>query len=304
LAEAYRDLFDRRALADLPAPAEGTPRFVFCATSIQTGACWHFHGGPAGRMGDFYTGYAPVGSVGVADAVAASSAFPPGFGAYQLRLPRDVPLTRLDPWGRLQPHSEKRPRIPGDIRGSVLLTDGGVYDNLGVEPVWKWFDGLLLSDAGKPFASVPSLKQFAPSRLKRVAEISAEQVGAVRKRWLFQELQLGLRRGAIWQINTDIGAYPAPGRRGYPPTLRTLFNGVRTDLNPFTDGEMGCLENHGYSLADAAIRSYVPHLCANPSAPFAWPYPDLCTEAAACAALARSHRRTIVRDVWRYVFRE
>jgi hypothetical protein len=73
-------------LADLPGPPQGAPqevpspgnpRFIFCASAMQTGACWHFHSGPGGRMGDFYTGYVDTGDFPVSGAVAASSAFPP-----------------------------------------------------------------------------------------------------------------------------------------------------------------------------------------------------------------------------------
>src|SRR5262245_28128345 len=56
LAEGYRLLLPQR-LSDLPAPGTGAPRFIFCATNVRTGACWHFHGGPNARMGDFYAGY-------------------------------------------------------------------------------------------------------------------------------------------------------------------------------------------------------------------------------------------------------
>jgi NTE family protein len=76
LADGYEDLYKSR-LSDLKAPGPGVPRFIFCATNVRTGACWHFHGGPQARMGDFYVGYCDAGHVRVSDAVAASSAFTP-----------------------------------------------------------------------------------------------------------------------------------------------------------------------------------------------------------------------------------
>ena len=47
----------------------------------------------------------------------------------------------------------------GPRKGSILLTDGGVYDNLAVEPVWKTYKTQLVSDAGRPFESVFSSGQ-------------------------------------------------------------------------------------------------------------------------------------------------
>ncbi|MEX2219391.1 MAG: patatin-like phospholipase family protein [Phycisphaerales bacterium] len=184
LAGAYQRLCLGRQLAQLPAPAPGgVPRFVFCATNVQTGACWHFHGGPGGRMGDFYTGYTECDGVSVAEAVAASSAFPPGFGA--LRLPAGGrTFTRVDPWGDERASSKKRKPLGEQAQRVVLLTDGGVYDNLGVEPVWTRGGCVLVSDAGRPFSSQTRCWQALVPRLRRATEVSMEQVGAVRKRWL------------------------------------------------------------------------------------------------------------------------
>jgi NTE family protein len=322
LAGEYdRPMLGRR-LADLPAPGAGAPRFVFCATSVQTGACWHFHGGPGGRMGDFYTGYCGAGWLKVSEAVAASSAFPPGFGALRLRLPADAELTRTDPWGEGRPAPAKRKDLPGGGKRLVLLTDGGVYDNLGVEPVWGRSRALLISDAGRPFESVPDAHQWAVPRLRRAFEVSAEQVGAVRKRWLVErfalarqvralreacpglperpELWRGLpaRSGALWAINTRLEDFELADARGYGRAARALFPAVRTDLNAFTAGEIACLENHGYSLADAALRSHARDLCPNPGAEFRWPAPGWCEDGQASAALAGSGRRFLPRDLW------
>src|SRR5437868_1760318 len=119
---------------------------------MQTGACWHFHGGPNARMGDFYTGYCDVGEIPLAVAVAASSAFPPGFAALRLRLPPTCEFSRIDPWAEYRPEPTKKPRLLSAKRTPILLTDGGVYDNLGVEPIWNRCHTILISDAGHPFA--------------------------------------------------------------------------------------------------------------------------------------------------------
>src|SRR5262249_51075654 len=156
------------------------PRFVFCATNVITGACWHFHSGPGARMGDFYFGYCDAGHVRVSDAVAASSAFTPGFSALRLPLPEDHPFSRTDPWGEERVVSAKRGGDNDRPRSPLLLTDGGVYDNLGIEPVWKNYKTLFVSDAGRPFHSLSESGQGVISRLKRASDISMEQVGAVR----------------------------------------------------------------------------------------------------------------------------
>jgi NTE family protein len=305
LADAYQPLL-RQRLVELPQPGKNVPRFVFCATNVKTGACWHFHGGPQARMGDFYAGYCDVGDVRVSDAVAASSAFPPGFSALKLDQAAKADFTRVDPWGKTQPLSAKRgDQEHGDTSLPILLTDGGVYDNLGVEPVWKRYNTLLASDAGRPFESVSKSRQWIISRLWRAVEISTEQVGAVRRRWLFDELVSGMRKGAMWLIHALLEDFPANKNcQGYPDAVRRRLWKVRTDLNSFSEGEIACLENHGYALADAAVRSYAPvELCQNPVVPFQWPHPAWIDQAKCLTALTRSHDRGILGDIFRLISR-
>jgi NTE family protein len=301
LAEGYERLYQSR-LSDLPAPGPNVPRFVFCATNVRTGACWHFHGGPKARMGDFYVGYCGTGRVRVSDAVAASSAFPPGFSAFRLRLPKDIAFSRGDPWGEERVVSAKRgDQDHGPVERPVLLTDGGVYDNLAVEPVWKKYKTLLVSDAGRPFESVPESRQAIITRLRRVTDISMEQVAAVRKRWLVADFEDKKRAGAIWTLNTLLEDFKLTDSCGYGPDVRKLVHRVRTDFDAFTEGEIACLENHGYSLADAALRSRAPALCPNLTAPFCWPHDGWREDGRLREALCDSARRKIRRDLWWYL---
>jgi len=318
LVKPYDQLTLGKRLAELPA----APRFVFCATSVQTGACWHFHGGPGGRMGDFYTGYFDTGSTRVSEAVAASSAFPPGFAA--LSLVPGAPPDRTDPWGRTRAPSPKPGRVaPPGAGERVLLTDGGVYDNLGVEPVWTRCRTLIVSDAGHPFSAEANVGQSAVPRLMRAADISAEQVGAVRKRWIIERIQLGgwmnavaaanggalpvvagapeVRSGTLWAIDTRPGSYARGLPAAYPDDVLDLIAAVRTDLNAFTPGEQGVLQNHGYWLANAGITQYAPALATLPAPPFAWPLPAWDPSSAALKpALIDSDKRGVLRDVFRW----
>jgi NTE family protein len=298
LAKRYEPLFFQ-SLGDLPLPGPQAPRFVFCATNVFTGACWHFHGGPNARMGDFYCGYGDATAVRVSDAVAASSAFPPGFSALRLPIAKAAEWTRADPWGETRVVSAKRPEVV--VSGTdVLLTDGGVYDNLGVEPVWRTYKTMLVSDAGRPFESVENSGQGIVRRLRRAADISMEQVGAVRKRWLVEDFLTGRRSGAIWTIHSRLSDFPLADAQGFEEEICQRIRSIRTDLDAFTAAEIGCLENHGYSLADAALRSRAPALCSTSPGDFQWPQQEWTGQADSLTALARSDRRSLIRDVARY----
>lgn len=131
LAAAYRKfLFSDKTLQDLP----DEPRFVINATNVQSGSLWRFS---KPYMRDYRVGEVKNPTIKLAVAVAASSAFPPVLSPVRIILKNSdfTPSTGKD----LQ-------REPFTTR--VVLTDGGVYDNLGLETAWKTHGAILISDAG------------------------------------------------------------------------------------------------------------------------------------------------------------
>jgi NTE family protein len=89
-------------------------------------------------------------TISLTQAVAASSAFPPFLSPMKLRLGAE----NFFDWP-----STARPIVPaGDInayRKQVVLTDGGVYDNHGIEPVLKRYMTVFVSDGGRHSAALP-----------------------------------------------------------------------------------------------------------------------------------------------------
>ena len=78
----------------------------------------------------------------------------------------------------------------------------------------------------------------------------------------------------------------------------THIGEIRTDLDSFTTAEAKILENHGYVIADLAIRTHARQL-ADLSAPFIVPHRDVIDEAVAREALQHSHSRL---QFWRRWF--
>lgn len=151
-------LFRGRKLRELSlaAPLPGStqrrmPHFVFNATNLQTGEQWQFR---AGAMGGLVTGWTDPGELPLALAVAASSAFPPFLSPLPLRPGREADWHDCSDTilaGALKSHSlanefhtgrtvdepgpDGRPAVPAGMREEVVLTDGGVRDNLGLVSV-------------------------------------------------------------------------------------------------------------------------------------------------------------------------
>jgi len=71
-----------------------------------------------------------------------------------------------------------------------------------------------------------------------------------------------------------------------------VISEVRTDLDRFSEAEAAVLENHGYLLAEAAVKRWALSLVAH-DAPLCIPHPTWMDESRVRKALAASHLRTL-----------
>ncbi len=256
------------------------PAVVVSATEIGYGVDWVFMdpnaSRPHGRLGDYRVGYAvPPAPVRLADTVAASCAFPPFFAP--MRFGRELGLRG----GHAGPETaESRAAVLDDIQ----LTDGGVYDNLGLEPVWKDHAAVLVSDGGGVFQAASQRTVYG--RLLQTMAIAAAGGGATRMRWLLASMRRGVLDGAMWALDTVTDA-------SYPSLVGARITVIRTDLDAFSPDEQKILERHGYLVADAMVRAHAPALVLL-DAPLTPPHEEVADPAYALRALRDSHRRTLL----------
>lgn len=243
LAEQYAERLTGMRLVELPE----RPRFVFCATDVVFGVNWVSE---RTRVGDYQAGYMPPSDDWtVARAVAASSCFPPVFNP----LPLDIQPEELT--GGKVPPGKARDECIADL----ALSDGGLYDNLGLEPVWRHAATLLVSDGGATFDHQPVRGLL--KRLFRYNAVQGNQVGALRKRWLISNYIEGVLRGTYWGIGSPASNYGLGDWTGYSkPLVEDVISEVRTDIDAFSGGEIAVLENHGYMTAAVAFRRHAPEL--------------------------------------------
>ena len=233
LAETYeRDLYGSRTLEQL----DNGPRLYLNATNLASGNMFFFAAGDnkGAEMGEHELGVRPAGGFRLSRAVAASSAFPPVF----------PPL-------KLTPHDYDVPSVE-----YVTLTDGGIYDNLGANPLFRErhsLDYALISDAGKPFEIEGRPTEWGTIVLKEAINITMEQIRGLQ----FKRLELTLAakqkpKGLWFSIDSREGE-AQPGDSAFA-------SAISTNLKKLSIDEMAVLLRHSSSLLKSRIAEYAPEL--------------------------------------------
>lgn len=246
---SYRKhLFGRATLQDLP----DRPRIVINATNMQSGALWRFM---KPYMRDYRVGEVRRPKVPLSLAVAASAAFPPFLGPVRLRIdPKD--LSPSDGFEDL--HREP-------FTSEVVLCDGGVYDNLGLETAWKRFRTVLVSDAGGRMRPEPDPSTEWAGQSHRVLDLIDNQVRCLRKRQVVSSLRRGKRKGAYWGIRSDIAHYRLADALLCPHEATIMLADTETRLAKMSDLLQERLINWGYAVCDAAMRKHADRKIAPPA---------------------------------------
>ena len=237
VADAYREhLFDDTTLQDLP----DEPRFVFNATNLESGVAFRFS---KPYMGDYRVGRILDPTIDLAVAVAASSAFPPVLSPCVLDL-------------RGQTWTDDDGNDLGDkpgFRDEIKLTDGGVYDNMGLETAWKRYKTILVSDAGGHVDEDPDPGSDWLRQTARVLKLVDNQVRSLRKRQVIESFRVD-KSGMYVGIRSDIADFPVSVLPA-DHVKTTRLADLATRLSAMSRAEQERLINWGYIVCDAGLRS-------------------------------------------------
>jgi NTE family protein len=253
-----------------------SPRFVFCATDMTFGVNWEAR---RDRVGDYMAGYARPAETEwtLARAIAASSCFPPIF-----------PPSRPGVPPGLFRHGQYRKPDRREKLAGIRLTDGGVYDNLGLQPAMR-AKKLLVSNGGGLFRF--SLVEGAIGELVRYSDLLQNGVGKLRKQWIMRDFRGDppAKEGAYWGIGDGVVGGPPLCNQETAEQIAA----IRTDLNAFTRAEFEILVNHGYLLAAANIIRFASGMLDGPidMGSVRPPYPQWRKTARRKRALRRSGSR-------------
>ena len=218
------------------------PVWSINGTTAETGKRFRFK---ADSIGDYVIGTAKASSFPLANALAVSAAFPGGFGPLALDT-QGLEWRRRSIWG--VPADSASPVEPMYPR--LHLYDGGVYDNLGLEPFFDAGEGtpklkdqfILVSDASAPLPAGFSYLALNPWRLKRVADIMSDQARALRVRTFVSYLKRHPKAGAYLTIGSKTKGGIEQAEAKHPARFATT-------LRRLTFAEFDELADHGYHVA-------------------------------------------------------
>ena len=149
---------------------------------------------------------------------------------------------------------------PTSISGD-LLVDGGVADNQGIEALLKdECDVLLVSDASGQMEQLNTLKPSAAAVLGRTNAIFQFQIRVKLMERLDNWKKAEENRREFAFIHLFLNLKDRAETPRVPSEYIPGIGRIRTDLDQFGFIEREALMYHGYSLMNAQIKKYCPHL--------------------------------------------
>lgn len=231
------------------------PGFQFGSTLLSTGGAWEFR---RGAMGEALLGGMATEGVSLAEAVAASMA----------DVARHEPLTL-----RASPDDFSGGRwIDPAARRRVQLLDGGLADPLGLGSLWQTHQVVISIDGGEPLDLLSDYDDWLGNRLYRAMGISRHRARRDATGVLAASLERRERDGAVIALSTYHGQLGVAGSIGYPHDVVGRLSEAPADEAPIPAELAQAFVNHGYTLAETALRASLP-VHATADVPLKLPYP-------------------------------
>lgn len=215
------------------------PRIYFNATNLSTGNAFIFVTGENKNdtgIGDWELGFHQAPDFPVSKAIAASSAFPPVYQPVILKSKVYPAKNKVD---------------------YVSLTDGGVYDNMGINPLlnlkYNNLDYIIMSDGGKPFSIDEDATKSGLLTVVKSLDITMEQVRGLSFYKLVDSFKINSRPKPLWFSidSTDGEQIKGDAHKA---------SSISTRLKKLSKEEMEVLKRHGGALVFHRIKRWANEL--------------------------------------------
>lgn len=222
-------------------------------------------------MGDYVLNYVEKPQITLADALCCSAAVPYALGTLKIK-------TSDFNWFQYSKDSKSKVPFSPEVK-KIHLWDGGVHDNLGIEPLLKFINGcayrkefnyLIVSDASAPL-DPKKRKKFSFNRL---LDITTDQVRAIRSRVLndhFREHKTGafIRIGDTVETIMDKTncSNDVIDTFCLSPEEAAKCKDYKTTLRKMKEKDFNLLFRHGWETANLNLHGMNPTLFSNISEP-------------------------------------
>jgi NTE family protein len=229
----------------------------------ESGKRWRFKTDSDLKMGDYKTGYTKESKVDLSDVMACSAAFPILIGTFVLN-------TKKYEWFRYSNFEEKELEKVNPDFNKLHLWDGGVYDNNGIEALFKEnkfqsdFNLLIISEAS---AKIKDSKKNNFLSVLRLIDILMNQVRSVKTRDIMNYFENNKKSGLYFQIGNTAGYIQESALKTNDKNF--IENNVLSecDVEKASDyptrlfkmkkKDFDLLVNHGYEVAHYTIKAYL-----------------------------------------------
>lgn len=245
----------RGSVKDLPE----APEWHINTTCFETGKNWRFS---KRMMGDWQFGRHFSPNVPIAKAIAASAAVPYVIGALRLDLPEH------GWWKTNRTNKEPQEKISRPMR-RVRLWDGGAYENLALEALYKPADGLqgcdflICSDASGPLSAPTSfsLVGMLQGRLNspRLFDIASDQIRALRSRMLMGSIFRGEVKGVLLRMGVSMRQFGMDSTslsKRLTDEQGAISLNYPTNLTRISNDDFDLLSRHGAEVCEATLAAH------------------------------------------------
>jgi NTE family protein len=206
--------------------------------------------------GDYSIGYSKSREFKIAEAIAASAAFPGGIGPLVIQMNKHV-WKKRQKWN--DPDGTEITITPQ--YKTIHIYDGGVYDNLGTEPLFDIGRGvpkqsgyaILVSDAGSPFSNTFSMRALNPFRLMRILDITMDQSRSLRVRSLMNYFLKDKKNGGYLMIGQNPKSILSENELKQGKWLSDkqikIASSYGTNLSKIDTNKFNLIARHGYEAA-------------------------------------------------------
>ena len=239
-----------------------SPKWYITSTVAKNGTKWTIC---QDYMGTKCFGFTKKPNIKIADAVAASAAYPGIIGPYQLNTSDYI-------WYKNIPE--------GNTPGNEIITpdnpiyyfyDGGLYDNIGCDSLFTEFgveliegiDTIIMSNACAPMNSDWFSKWNLLARTKKMVDMMLTHVDQIRLKWLKSYLDHNKKLGVLVKIGLHHSELIPPNKRSLfrniiPMPMKSIdiVRGVKTHLNKISPQEYESTKRNGYETALIKSRLY------------------------------------------------